>query len=63
MTLATILSIIFIIINLIRKRVFAFKDNTRLRKGEPISFQLLQAITDSRISIVIFSRDYAASTY
>ncbi|KAL4293227.1 TMV resistance protein N isoform X3 [Arachis ipaensis] len=49
--------------NLIRKGVFAFKDNERLQKGESISSQLLQAIRDSRVSIIVFSRDYAASTW
>ncbi|MED6170774.1 hypothetical protein PIB30_034351 [Stylosanthes scabra] len=49
--------------NLIRKGVFAFKDNERLQKGEAISSQLLQAIKDSRISIIVFSRDYASSTW
>ncbi|KAL4293229.1 hypothetical protein AHAS_Ahas18G0107200 [Arachis hypogaea] len=49
--------------NLIREGVLAFKDNERLQKGEPISAQLLQAIRDSRVSIIVFSRDYAASTW
>ena len=49
--------------HLIRKGIFTFKDDKRLEKGQPISSQLLQAIRDSRVSIVIFSRDYAASTW
>ncbi|XP_061353227.1 disease resistance protein RUN1-like [Gastrolobium bilobum] len=49
--------------HLSRKGLFAFKDDKRLDKGEPISAQLLQAIHDSRVSIVVFSPDYASSTW
>ena len=49
--------------NLIRKGIFAFKDDEKLEKGEPISSQLLQAIKDSRVSIIVFSKDYAGSTW
>ena len=49
--------------NLIRKGIFAFKDDEKLEKGEPISSQLLQAIQDSRVSIIVFSKDYAGSTW
>jgi hypothetical protein len=40
-----------------------FKDDIELRKGESISPQLLQAIQDSRVSLVVFSKDYASSTW
>lgn len=49
--------------HLTRKGIFAFKDDTRLHKGESISPQLLQAIKDSQVSIVVFSKDYAASKW
>jgi len=46
-----------------RKGIFTFKDDMQLQKGEAISPQLLQAIQQSRISIVVFSKDYAYSTW
>ncbi|KAK7272434.1 hypothetical protein RJT34_29025 [Clitoria ternatea] len=49
--------------HLIRKGLFVFKDDKRLEKGKPISAQLVQAIQGSRASIVVFSKDYAASTW
>ncbi|XP_020238753.1 toll/interleukin-1 receptor-like protein [Cajanus cajan] len=47
----------------IRKGLFVFKDDKRLEKGESISEQLLQAIKDSRISIIVFSENYASSSW
>ncbi|KAI8522792.1 hypothetical protein RHMOL_Rhmol13G0024100 [Rhododendron molle] len=38
-----------------------FKDNTNLNRGEDIGYELLKAIEDSRISLVVLSRNYAAS--
>ncbi|RHN75322.1 putative TIR domain-containing protein [Medicago truncatula] len=49
--------------HLTRKGVFAFKDDKRLEKGECFSTQHRQAITNSRISIVVFSERYAESTW
>jgi len=49
--------------HLTRKGIFAFKDDERLERGEPLSPQLLQAIKNSRISIVVFSKRYAQSTW
>ncbi|MCH81383.1 TIR-NBS-LRR type disease resistance protein [Trifolium medium] len=49
--------------HLTRKGIFAFKDDKRLEKGESLSPQLLQAIKNSRISIVFFSKKYAESTW
>lgn len=49
--------------HLIRKGIFVFKDDQSLHKGESISPQLLHAIQDSRVSIVVFSKDYAASSW
>ncbi|MED6170776.1 hypothetical protein PIB30_034352 [Stylosanthes scabra] len=41
--------------------ISAFRDQVDLEIGEIISFQILRAINDSRISIVVFSRGYASS--
>jgi len=49
--------------HLTRKGIFVFKDDQSLRIGEFISEQLLQAIQDSRVSIIVFSRTYAASSW
>nr|KYP43256.1 TMV resistance protein N [Cajanus cajan] len=47
----------------IRKGLFVFKDDKRLQKGESISEQLRQAIKDSRVSIIVFSKKYASSSW
>ncbi|XP_054817731.1 disease resistance protein RUN1-like [Prosopis cineraria] len=44
------------------KSIITFIDN-ELRRGDVISFQLLQAIEDSLISIVILSQNYASSSW
>lgn len=49
--------------HLIRKGIFTFKDDAQLNKGRSISTQLLRAIRQSRVSIIIFSKDYASSTW
>ncbi|CAJ1956746.1 unnamed protein product [Sphenostylis stenocarpa] len=49
--------------HLIRKGIFVFKDDKKLHKGESISSQLLRAIQDSRVSIIVFSQNYASSTW
>ncbi|KAK2369851.1 disease resistance protein RPV1 [Trifolium repens] len=49
--------------HLTRKGIFAFKDDKRLEKGESLSPQLLQAIKNSRVSIIVFSERYAESTW
>lgn len=49
--------------HLLRKGIFVFKDDEKLQKGESISAQLLQAIQDSRLSIIVFSKQYASSTW
>ncbi|XP_056173639.1 disease resistance protein L6-like [Syzygium oleosum] len=41
----------------------AYKDDEELRTGEEIGSQLLQAIEQSKISIPIFSKGYADSTW
>ncbi|KAG2667992.1 hypothetical protein I3760_15G139300 [Carya illinoinensis] len=48
---------------LIQKGIHTYKDDKELRKGEKISPALLKAIEESKISIVIFSKNYASSTW
>ncbi|GMY19124.1 disease resistance protein RPV1-like, partial [Fagus crenata] len=47
---------------LITKGINTFKDDEKLEKGKAISF-LFKAIEESRFAIVIFSKDYASSTW
>ncbi|XP_057749401.1 disease resistance protein RUN1-like [Arachis stenosperma] len=46
-----------------RHGIFAFRDDTRLEKGGPISAGLLEAIEGSQVLIVVFSINYASSTW
>ena len=43
--------------------IFTFRDNERLERGKSISPELLKAIEELRISIVILSKNYAYSTW
>ncbi|RHN59067.1 putative TIR domain-containing protein [Medicago truncatula] len=43
--------------------IFAFRDDDELQRGEHISIALLRAIGQSRISIVVFSTNYANSRW
>ena len=43
--------------------IFTFRDNERLERGKSISPELLKAIEESRISILILSSNYASSTW
>ena len=46
-----------------RSGIFTFRDNERLERGKSISPELLKSIEESRISIVILSKNYASSTW
>ncbi|CAK8577941.1 unnamed protein product [Lathyrus sativus] len=46
-----------------KKGIITFRDDTKLKKGGHISYELLQAIEGSQILIVIFSTNYASSTW
>ncbi|CAM8887299.1 unnamed protein product [Rhodiola kirilowii] len=46
-----------------RKHLITFKDDKRLQKGESIGQELLDAIRDSTISVVVFSPRYADSSW
>ncbi|KAH0749279.1 hypothetical protein KY290_028511 [Solanum tuberosum] len=40
-----------------------FKDDEKHEKGRPISVELLKAIEESRIAIIVFSENYAWSKW
>ncbi|GKC08561.1 NB-ARC domains-containing protein, partial [Tanacetum coccineum] len=46
-----------------QKEIFAFRDDNELPKGEEISPHLYKAIEESRFLTVIFSKDYASSSW
>ncbi|KAL3739672.1 hypothetical protein ACJRO7_021003 [Eucalyptus globulus] len=46
-----------------QKGVYTFIDSEELRKGDQISAALMKAIEESRIAIIIFSEDYASSSW
>lgn len=48
---------------LLEKGAKTFMDDKKLRKGEEITPAIMKAIQQSRISIVIFSENYASSFY
>ncbi|MED6146135.1 hypothetical protein PIB30_031727 [Stylosanthes scabra] len=48
---------------LLRKGINTFFDDDNLRKGEEITPKLLEAIEGSRIAIVVFSKNYASSSF
>ncbi|KAH9725277.1 Disease resistance-like protein DSC1 [Citrus sinensis] len=48
---------------LCRKKIKTFIDDEELRRGDDISPALLNAIQGSKISVIIFSKDYASSKW
>ncbi|KAA8535694.1 hypothetical protein F0562_030697 [Nyssa sinensis] len=46
-----------------QKGIHTFKDDEELRKGKEISPALLEAIEDSKSAIIIFSKEYASSSW
>jgi len=46
-----------------QRGIFTFIDDEALRKGEEITPSLRKAIQESRISIIVFSKNYASSTF
>ncbi|KAL2984993.1 hypothetical protein AAZX31_12G124100 [Glycine max] len=46
-----------------RKGVAAFRDDQTIKKGNSWSLGILQAIEGLRVYIVVFSKDYALSTW
>ncbi|XP_062028560.1 disease resistance protein RPV1-like [Rosa rugosa] len=48
---------------LVSSRIFAFFDDNQLRRGEDISQSFIRAIERSRISVIVFSANYASSRW
>lgn len=46
-----------------RKGIRAFRDEEEIRRGEAISEELKRAIEESLFAIVVFSRNYASSSW
>ena len=46
-----------------KKGINVFLDDPKLRVGEEISTSLFNAIEESRISVIVFSENYASSTW
>ncbi|KAG4967937.1 hypothetical protein JHK87_033588 [Glycine soja] len=46
-----------------RKGILTFRDDTKLKKGERILSSLMQAIEGSQIFVIVFSKNYASSTW
>ncbi|XP_057973726.1 disease resistance protein RPV1-like [Malania oleifera] len=46
-----------------RKGIVTYKDDEKLERGREISLELVKAIEGSRFSIIIFSENYASSTW
>ena len=43
--------------------IHTFRDDEEIRKGENLSFELLQAIRGSRISVIVLSKDFSSSRW
>jgi hypothetical protein len=43
--------------------ITTFRDDNELRRGEDIPSQLLSAIEGSKVSVIVFSKDYADSSW
>ncbi|KAF5729292.1 TMV resistance protein N-like [Tripterygium wilfordii] len=48
---------------LTQKGIVTFRDDLKLERGKPISTDLLNAIQGSRFSLIVFSRNYATSSW
>ncbi|XVF65339.1 hypothetical protein PTKIN_Ptkin09bG0240100 [Pterospermum kingtungense] len=48
---------------LVNAGVFTFRDDNELPRGNDISSELLKAIEESKISVVVFSKSYASSRW
>ncbi|KAI3518084.1 hypothetical protein L1887_06466 [Cichorium endivia] len=46
-----------------QRGIHAFKDDKALDKGKPISLELLKAIEESKFAVVVFSKNYADSSW
>ncbi|PRQ30569.1 putative TIR domain, winged helix-turn-helix DNA-binding domain-containing protein [Rosa chinensis] len=48
---------------LCQEKILTYKDDEELQRGDDISPALLKAISESKLSVIIFSKDYASSTW
>ena len=48
---------------LVGKEIITFRDDKELKRGGPISQELLDAIEKSRTAVIIFSKNYTFSTW
>ncbi|KAJ0524522.1 putative TIR domain, P-loop containing nucleoside triphosphate hydrolase [Helianthus annuus] len=46
-----------------QKGIITYKDDEKINKGERIGDQLIESIEDSRFYIIVFSRNYASSSW
>nr|GEY14168.1 hypothetical protein [Tanacetum cinerariifolium] len=46
-----------------QKSIETYKDDEKIRKGKTISDELIQAIEDSKFYIILFSKNYASSSW
>ncbi|GKE18044.1 TMV resistance protein N-like protein, partial [Tanacetum coccineum] len=46
-----------------RAGLYTFKDDQNLLRGKPISPELVRAIEESRVALVVFSKNYANSCW
>ena len=53
----------FLLQALKKEGIEAFKDDKDIRKGESIAPELIRAIEGSHVFLVVFSKDYASSTW
>ncbi|GKE51975.1 Toll/interleukin-1 receptor domain-containing protein [Tanacetum coccineum] len=45
------------------KGIYTYKDDVKIQKGERISDELIKAIEDSKFYIIVFSKNYASSSW
>ena len=45
------------------RKIFTFRDDKKLEMGKTISQELFEAIEKSRIAVIVFSENYASSTW
>ncbi|PWA73768.1 disease resistance protein (TIR-NBS-LRR class) [Artemisia annua] len=45
------------------KGIYTYKDDVRIHKGKTISDELIKAIQDSKFYIIVFSKNYASSSW
>ncbi|XP_061984308.1 disease resistance protein RPV1-like isoform X2 [Populus nigra] len=48
---------------LVQAGIHTFRDDNEIQRGENIDFELQKAIQQSKISIIVFSKDYASSRW